>query len=406
MNRFKKFAIVYRWEIKENTGGPSGYLNNLRKGFENNGDEIDIYSLKRSNKSDNLSILKGKLRTVLEKNKYILALFLLYFEIKSVYNYMYKLNWSNKTYFDRAHEKKFLQFESVEDLYDFRKKFKYKGITILTPHRPEPFFLEKINEIKSNFRTKYNFPLLKLVLKHIEKRAYAYTDAFIFPSSEAMSLYNEFPGFEKGSKGKTTKFVFTGSPMTNPTISAEEYRVKIGVKVEEKVIAFIGRHNEVKGYDLLTKAFYKIHDNNTKVVCAGPLSEMEYPDSTNWIELGKINDPYNLINSADIVVLPNRNTYFDLIAIETLAQGKVIIASSTGGNISLSKFSTGVVLFKSEDINDFINKINQVLQLSKDEKAKYEQDNKNLFLNYCTPEKFSYNYLQAVSEIIESRLNE
>lgn len=407
MEIFEKFAIVYRWSIKGSTGGPSGYLYNLRDGFLINNDEITVYSFTNKNITNNQtnqsqSSLR-KLWSVLKKYKLHFPLLLL-FELKIIYQYLGKFNWSNEEYYKQALDKDYLQFESLEDLYDFKTKLKYEGTAILTPHRPEPFYEEKINELKVFLDTSYRFPLLKKVLIYLEKKAYSLTDVFIFPSKEAMELYHSFPGFTDGVNGKPVKFVFTGAPVIEPSTTKEEYRSRLGIGIEDKVIAFIGRHNQVKGYDLLVNAFSNLESTSqTKVVCAGKLSDIEFPKHSNWIELGLITDPVNLINSADLVVLPNRSTYFDLIAVEVIAQGKVLVASNTGGNISLSEQSKGVVLFENENIEDMMNKINLVFQLTRSERAELELANKQFYTAHCKLDKFAENYVNIIDSIIRNR---
>lgn len=48
--------------------------------------------------------------------------------------------------------------------------------------------------------------------------------------------------------------------------------------------AYVGRHNYIKGYDLLINAFQQIDVNKVKVVCAGAQSNIEAPKSKNWVQ--------------------------------------------------------------------------------------------------------------------------
>lgn len=53
------------------------------------------------------------------------------------------------------------------------------------------------------------------------------------------------------------------------------------------------------------------------------------------------------LNMTDIVVVPNRVTYFDAVILEGMALGKVIITNLRGGNRLLSEQSDGVICLES-----------------------------------------------------------
>ena len=384
-----KACIAYKWEIKENTGGPSGYLFNLKRGLKNINSNFHIfYSENKIIKSD-----KSK-KSIRKKYKYPFIE-----DIKISLYYLRKNKWITR---DEYNTESFdiIHFQAVEELYEClyyknNKKF------ILTPHRPEPLYIEKINEIKTEMKTKYKFYILAQVLKYIEKKAYRECDGFIFPSKEAMQIYMRFPGFGKEIIKKPVEWLITGCDR------------KIGVKkfIEKdniRIISFIGRHNEIKGYNFLKSVFINnksyFEDNNIKIICAGKISG-EFPISNNWEELGVIKDPENLIASSDIVILPNQNTYFDLVALEVLSQGKVLLASNTGGNLSLNKQTKGVVIFEKNNEEDFLRKIDHILSLSDKEIQYLEELNSIFFDRYCSLDKFASNYLLAIDKLEKQLFN-
>ena len=47
-------------------------------------------------------------------------------------------------------------------------------------------------------------------------------------------------------------------------------------------------------------------------------------DRSSWT-----NDPHSLINASDMFILPNKETYFDLIMLEVLSMGKIVLATNT-----------------------------------------------------------------------------
>ena len=59
----------------------------------------------------------------------------------------------------------------------------------------------------------------------------------------------------------------------------------------------------------------------------------------HWIEVGWTNDPHSLIAASDVFVLPNHETYFDLILLEVLSLGVPVVMSRTGGNKFFEQFN-------------------------------------------------------------------
>ena len=112
-----------------------------------------------------------------------------------------------------------------------------------------------------------------------------------------------------------------------------------------------------------------------------------------------------LYDIADAVILPNRETYFDLAAIEALSRGRILIASATGGNKTLAKETKGVILFKPGQINDMVSKVTEIKNMELLTKAELEQENKMFFEKNCTTKQFAKNYLNIVYKIFnESNL--
>ena len=119
-----------------------------------------------------------------------------------------------------------------------------------------------------------------------------------------------------------------------------------------------------------------------------------------WVEVGWTNDPHSLIAASDVFVLPNKETYFDLVMLEVLSLGKVIVASNTGGNKYFNKLNaTGVLLYDTKD--EAIKLINDIKQLSSYEKAKMEKANKKIFEDYFTMEIFSKQYMNIINNLDE-----
>ena len=64
-----------------------------------------------------------------------------------------------------------------------------------------------------------------------------------------------------------------------------------------------------------------------------------------WIEVGWTDEPHSLTNASDCLVVPNRQTYFDLVILEGLSLGIPIVTSMTGGNKYFKKEKCGGVFY-------------------------------------------------------------
>lgn len=396
----QKFGIVLFDSIKPK-GGPSGYLYNLQKGFNYIHKNVDIYYYDENQ----ISVKKMSIRERVIHNlsKYVRSIYPLLFIVEILILIklaLFVLLSKKNRIFERALSKKALHFHSVFDLFMFRKKYGYKGFTILTPHSPEPFYQEVVKGYQVRWQTKYKFPLVSVIYSYIERFAYKSANSYIFPCSQTKELYDSFPGFLTGTKGKPVKYVLSGTSYTMPTIQKDIFRKECGLDQDDFIIVYIGRHIPIKGYDLLIEAFEDLKKLGIKILCAGSLNSLyPPPKDKNWIELGWRNDPYNIINAADLAVLPNRSTYYDLIALEILAQGRLLVASDTGGNIELAKHTSGVVLFENGNREDFVRKIEELRFLNSEKRLQLEQQNRKFYEEFCTPEKFSSFYLEAINEL-------
>ncbi|MFS0864570.1 glycosyltransferase family 4 protein [Fredinandcohnia sp. 179-A 10B2 NHS] len=382
----KKIAIFNYSGICKNTGGPSGYLYNLFEGLKEASTTIPLFSVVQTNKQ------QGGSTTPKINSPFVQEIRSLLYLIKKGINCSKKVS-------KEIHEYDIIHTHSCEDVFYLRRFIKYNGKIILTSHRPQPLEDESVIPLKLKLGTKWNFPFFRFIITQIEKYGYKECSGFIFPSEGAMKIYNDFPGFKKFSKNKPINYVFTGAKIENPTIPTKDYREKLSLSKHDKVICYIGRHNYIKGYDLLVSLADRLEKEDIKVICAGAISGIPVPKNKNWIELGHISDPSNLINASDIVVIPNRNTYFDLIIVEILSLGKMIVTSKTGGNIDIAKQTKGLRLFKSGDSENLYQTIIDSFNLPAEEKEKLSDENLDFYNQNCTINKFTKNYMVALNKV-------
>lgn len=382
-----KIAVMNYAGKSPNKGGPTGYLYNLYRGFndeQNVPDFLYVEEFVMPHKQKNNQTVSTK------ENKFKRCLLELgYFLILGIR--------CRKKLKNKVNQYDVIHAHGSQDVYYLRKYCKYKGKIILTSHRPESYIDEGrpiLNKCDG-----WIYKPFKWFYNHMESLSYKEADGFIFPSPHAMEIYKNFPGFNKALKNKPVEYVYTGCVKKPVTIDKDEYRSKYNIPNEHFVVTFIGRHTKIKGYDRLVSAFSELEKKDITVVVAGASSDIMPPNSTKWIELGYITDANNLMNASDVVVIPNRNTYYDLVIIEALSQGCIVISSNTGGNIDIAQNTEALILFDNNDEHDLVRKILEIYDENDDIKEKYHLAAKQFYDHYGENTVFAKNFLKALDSV-------
>ena len=167
-------------------------------------------------------------------------------------------------------------------------------------------------------------------------------------------------------------------------------------------VCYIGRHNEIKGYDKLQEIARKVWDvlPNTKFIIGGKEEPMKGIKDERWIELGWVNT-FALLNEIDVFILPNQQTFFDLILIEVLRQGVPCIISNTGGNKWFEQFNLeGLKIFDYNNVATAVSLVGY-FKNAKDNKmlSKLGQSNHKFFVDNLTVGKYISNYINQVETL-------
>jgi glycosyltransferase involved in cell wall biosynthesis len=149
-----------------------------------------------------------------------------------------------------------------------------------------------------------------------------------------------------GVPAETIAIIPNGIDLTEYSVlpSSGSFKKKFGLNKYSKIVLYLGRIHEIKGIDILVKAFAKIlHQlDNVRLVIVGPndgyLDVIEALTKTLQIEdkvlvLGPLYGEAKLeaYVDADIFVLPSRYDTFPMTVLEAYACGKPVIASKVGG---------------------------------------------------------------------------
>lgn len=122
------------------------------------------------------------------------------------------------------------------------------------------------------------------------------------------------------------------------------FRKKFGLDANEKIVLYLARIHQIKGIDVLVKAFANLVDklDNVKLVIVGPddgyLSEVEVlieslNISDNVLISGPLygQDKLEAYVDADVYVLPSKYETFPMSVLEAYACNKPVVASNFGG---------------------------------------------------------------------------
>ena len=253
----KKVLIWHTYDLLPK-GGPSGYLYNIKKYCKkNNISNIvfldELVDIKIFNKRNIFDKLINKLIKVFYflNDKDNLKTFNLDLFIKGILDKnRLKLNIKklDLSQYDYIH---FHTTYELTKYFFLLKNLNFNGKIILTTHSPKPLFREIIEDWN-------NLKLEELpnnVVKELEKIdifAYENADILIYPDINALEPYQKWNYYSK-LISKNIKFIPTG---INPEIikigsSKEDIRGKYNIPNDSIVISYVGRHNYVKGYDLL-----------------------------------------------------------------------------------------------------------------------------------------------------------
>lgn len=372
-----------------NSGGPSGYLWNIKQYLiRNNDSEILFYS------------------DLIEQNrrgKNIITTLLLGFcaFLKRVHWAHIILNYHYKGALTKHEEEvikgvDYVHFHNLSAVCGYNKLCKKLGVkTILTIHSPEPL-IDELNSrdgvtMTSNKRDYYLKKEITLI---------AGVDYLMFPVkgavdcfTSATDIYKDFFG-RKEIKEKMF-FVPTALPDKEKPIS-ENYLAGYNIPKVAKRICYVGRHNKIKGYTYLKEVANEVWKINPDVYFViGGKSDGEAPNSdSRWIELGWVNT-ISLLQEVDVFVLPNQQTYFDIIALEILRNGTPLVTTLTGGNKYLSEINNGGISFIPNDNPYEAAKILVQCITTADSGS----STRRLYELYFTMPKFIEQYKQNISQL-------
>lgn len=355
-----KILLFCEYPIEDNAGGPVGYYN---KCIVDNVPEnlILLQSLKKNINKLNL-FEKIKLHT---NNLFI---------NRERKNFSHP-NAANTFIKVQAKKYKFLYFHDIYTLYNVLHLIDENQVVILQSHTPELPSIEELNSGVS--KAKYE----KIV--SIEKQSFNRANYIILPNKNCIPIYETII-----IKNNKLKFLTTGikTIQSNTTIPLNNDKINL---------LYIGRRNEVKGFDFLINSFVEVlkHRNDLRLFVAGNGNKINHKDI---IDLGRTEIPFDWINAVDFVISLNKTSYFDLNIIETIALGTPLIMTTTEGH-EFFKNRNGII---DVTYDNFIKIMVDDTLLNKQYKKDNIENLKQLFENQLSSKVYNKKLAELCSSII------
>ena len=216
--------------------------------------------------------------------------------------------------------------------------------------------------------------LKRLILKSFDKLlAFCITDALVDSGSQFDFLIKE--NVLKKNKGEVLgegsicgvnieRFKFNQQ-------SHDEYRAKLKLTSENKVLLFLGRLNKDKGVFDLVEAFNQIENlnNNVHLVLVGPdeqnvkqALEAANQTNTNIHFVGGTSAPEKWLSIADVFCLPSYREGFGSSVIEAAAAGVPSVASRIYGLTDAVVENETGLMHQAANIEQLVDTLNSIIR--------------------------------------------
>ena len=378
--------IYIKESLLQPVGGSAGYLYNLKQGMKKDA---------KKNSQVKISFLPPDINTKennkLKKNGTIKKLLFRFKNLcKLLINTKCHVSNLDLNFYDVIH------FHDPISMYSVRDSLKnYKGVVLLTCHSPKPFYKEVYEDIYTNLERK----ILKIFYKQLEKiDIYAFDRAnyIVFPCEEAKEPYLNWNYFNSIPE---EKFKYMLSGIEEKKITMVNYRKELNLSNEVFLCSYVGRHNEVKGYNNLKENIIPRLSENFQMVVCGKEGPLYAPNSKYWHEIGWTNNALSYVKNSNLFILPNNETYFDLVLLEVLASGTLCLISNTGGNRYFKRFENDSGIFFYNTRDEFNERLDEIMSLSSEEIKQLELKNRKIFENYFNEIEFFKRYKTLIKNL-------
>ncbi len=206
---------------------------------------------------------------------------------------------------------------------------------VLMTHSPTPLTKEIISSEFCNLPEEEldEHPLVRALVSY-ETSVMQNVRTVLWPCEESQEGYSDW--YEQFKSG-AARAIFAETGVIRPTtngITAEVLRRQWEVSPGQRTVLFIGRPHRHKGFEtFLNFACSLRHEQSSKWVFihAGQQPSPHY-DISPIRHIGFQRSQGALYKAADLVMIPNRFSYFDIGALEAISMGARLAISSSGGH--------------------------------------------------------------------------
>lgn len=212
---------------------------------------------------------------------------------------------------------------------------------VFMPHAPTSFTDEVIGEISLRHGRSAIFGLYRWILEKLERKIMSSADLMVVAALEGVESY--FDG--RGIPAHHVYEVISGVSGFATSIGRDQARHQLGLPLGKVIVGYFGRYNHDKGFDFLQQEIAAMAQDDSVLFISAGAGALVPITSPNYQNFGWRSDVDVLITACDVVVTPNKHTYFDLLPLEALSLSRPVLASRVGGNKKLARLSNAVTLF-------------------------------------------------------------
>ena len=393
-----KVLIFFPHLLRERHGGPYSYLFHLKEGLKTKQHSISFLSdnisdEQRKDEPGSSGLLKKLMKSFLPQK---------------LVNDRRALQWINELADDKIqiapeyiHQFEILHFHETIDIWRYKDLLKnYKGKILLTTHTPKPYHLELIEDVWKITLRELSEKIVEQLLE-IDRYAHNKAYALVYACKEATESYHLlWSGFTEIVQEKRVHYLPTGIKKQVAAKSKNDLRKEFNIPADAFVFCFPGRKSGVKGYDLFVNAAKTLleKDRNIYFLTVGKKATTPAMIHSNWIETGWANDVQSFMAASDIIIVPNRYTYFDLSVLETFSLGKPVMLSNTGGNKYFKRFSSPGIFYHEPTVESLVTEMTNCLD-KKDSLVAYGLENENLYEQFFRCERFASDHITLYNDL-------
>jgi len=323
--------LVHLIDVIRPGGGPYGYLYNLHKAAEQYGDNnyvvrYDTRSLDRVNSSSMKFRWPNFIARHLKPLKFMAQLL-----------FGQRLQCENEAHKEHAVVMVHLAPHAARILRIKNKSAKL----VFMPHAPTSFTDEVMGEITLRHGRSMLTLVYRWMLEKLELRIMSSADLMVVAAIEGVESY--FDG--RGIPAREVLEVTSGVPGFVASTDRETARQQLALPANKVIVGYFGRYNQDKGFDFLLEEMSSMVSFDSVLFISAGVGVLAPIDLPNYVNFGWRSDVDVLISACDVVVTPNKHTYFDLLPLEALSLSKPVFASRVGGNKRLAKLTGAVILF-------------------------------------------------------------